>query len=404
MENYEEFKQREDLLQSWIVRNNIKYLDAKKLSDINTGNGSIPITNFGLNQKDIDKFNELINILKMFSEKPNIVWNPSGSASVAKSNMTGGPRWDVINEKGGSSDIWVLRLHCSFRIRLHEHDNLEVENVKQINGYQAFRTFTKLCQKFGITLEDYALPYTPCVLDDETYDWVPFDYSYIAAKGEVKMINDGVEENRLTSSYKIELLGEKDKVYENVHHIDLHSAFPSNLIKAYPEFTEVFTYIYNRRKEDPMMKAIMNYSIGMMHSSLIDYKYSHLSRAAINGCNQVIARLLKELRDSGRTPIAINTDGIWYQGEIYHSSEEGPNLGQWANDHINCKIRFKSAGSYEYIEDGVYHPVVRGATVLDRQGIKREDWTWGSIYQGGGKTISHRMTTTYEMVMEEIEQ
>ena len=64
--------------------------------------------------------------------------------------------------------------------------------------------------------------------------------------------------------------------------------------------------------------------------------------------------LAKQLKDSGRMVLAYNTDGIWYCGEIYHGEGEGNGLGQWSNDHTNCTIRFKSAGSYEYIENGKY--------------------------------------------------
>ena len=86
------------------------------------------------------------------------------------------------------------------------------------------------------------------------------------------------------------------------------------------------------------------------------------------------------MRNSGRIVISYNTDGVWYDGEIYHGEGEGPNLGQWSNDHVNCMFRAKSAGAYEFIEDGKYYPVVRGQTTLDA--IKpRSSWEWGDIYK-----------------------
>ena len=82
----------------------------------------------------------------------------------------------------------------------------------------------------------------------------------------------------------------------------------------------------------------------------------------------------------------INVDGIWYQGEIYHDEDEGPNIGQWANDHINCKWRAKSSGSYEFIEDGKYYPVVQGCTGYDC--VKpRTEWEWGDIYKTGKQLV-----------------
>ena len=50
-------------------------------------------------------------------------------------------------------------------------------------------------------------------------------------------------------------------------------------------------------------------------------------------------------------------------------------MGEWHNDHINCTFRAKSSGSYEFIENGKYHPVVRGIT-----NSSKKNWEWGDIY------------------------
>jgi hypothetical protein len=98
--------------------------------------------------------------------------------------------------------------------------------------------------------------------------------------------------------------------------------------------------------------------------------------------------LAEKMKKSGRRILAYNTDGIWYVGDVYHDEGEGKGLGQWENDHINCKIRFKSAGSYEYIENGKYTPVQRGLTKLDS--IKpRDEWQWGDIFSDEGKEITY---------------
>ena len=55
-------------------------------------------------------------------------------------------------------------------------------------------------------------------------------------------------------------------------------------------------------------------------------------------------------------------------------------MGEWHNDHINCQFRMKSDGAYEFIEDGVYYPVVRGVS-NDVKG----DWQWGDIYKDKSK-------------------
>lgn len=81
-----------------------------------------------------------------------------------------------------------------------------------------------------------------------------------------------------------------------------------------------------------------------------------------------------------------NTDGIWYCGDVYHGEGEGKRLGEWENDHINCMFRAKSAGSYEFVEDGKYYPVVRGRTNLDLI-TPRENWKWGDIFKKEAKVI-----------------
>ena len=40
-----------------------------------------------------------------------------------------------------------------------------------------------------------------------------------------------------------------------------------------------------------------------------------------------------------------------------------------------------SDGAYEFIEDGVYHPVLRGTSTLDAVQPDRSKWTWGDIYR-----------------------
>jgi hypothetical protein len=112
--------------------------------------------------------------------------------------------------------------------------------------------------------------------------------------------------------------------------------------------------------------------------------------------------LSEKLEKSGRKILGYNTDGIWYQGEIYHAFGEGSALGEWENDHCNCLFRSKSDGAYEFIEDGKYHPVVRGATRLDSI-MDRENWKWGDIYTASEFTILYKWDDEVGYVKEEIE-
>lgn len=169
---------------------------------------------------------------------------------------------------------------------------------------------------------------------------------------------------------------------ENAHHIDFHSSFPAGLANTHPEFRPLLTELYEGRKQNPEYKAILNLAIGYMQSiSCCEAKWAHLSRDAIVDNNKRIKELSQRLLMNGNLILAYNTDGIWYSGSIYHGEGEGKKLGDWENDHTNCKIRFKTRGAYEYIENNIYTPVVRGLTTYDME-KPREEWEWGDIYKG----------------------
>jgi hypothetical protein len=113
--------------------------------------------------------------------------------------------------------------------------------------------------------------------------------------------------------------------------------------------------------------------------------------------------LSKSLSELGYRILAYNTDGIWYQsftGDAYHDASEGADIGQWKTDHSDCKIRFKSRGCYEYIEDGVYTPVFRGTSSYERI-VPRDQWVWGDIYSG--ELISYRWVSGRGIISDDLD-
>ena len=174
----------------------------------------------------------------------------------------------------------------------------------------------------------------------------------------------------------------KNMTVKNVHHIDFHNSYPAGLCNTHPEFKKVIEPLYKLRYIKPENKAILNYSIGCMHSKKFPWRaqWAHLAKDAITDNNNRILELSERLEQSGCIILGYNTDGIWYRGNIYHGQGEGDNLGQWHNDHTNCTFRAKSDGVYEFIENGVYHVVVRGLTSLDAIEPDRSNWKWGDIY------------------------
>lgn len=296
------------------------------------------------------EFNEYYQDILKRKGWNDICRTASGGVSISKKNFKP-PMWDVRYTKA-CIEITVIGTKM-IRIQFRQTTSVDLSEGEQvIYGRQAFAAFKRELAKDGIALDDY-------------------------------VISNGAEVKKEIPQYLIKMEREtmRDVTMDGCHHLDFHNSFPAGLVNTHPEFGKTIERLYKQRKEKPINKAILNYSIGFMQS--IDNtgaRWAHLSKDAITDNNNRIMQMARLLKSSGRQVISYNTDGIWYRGEIYHGEGEGKNLGEWENDHINCRFRAKSAGAYEFIEDGKYYPVIRGRTNLDL--IKpREEWEWGDIYK-----------------------
>lgn len=179
----------------------------------------------------------------------------------------------------------------------------------------------------------------------------------------------------------------RDKIYEgNIHHLDFHKFYPSGIVMLHPEFREAFEELVNNKD-----KEALDIGTRYLASEYAQYKYAKVIKEGINYMYERFFQLSDELNKSGRKILAYNTDGIWYQGEVYHGIYEGTGLGEWENDYINIqKIRFKSSGlgAYEFIkEDGTYESRYKGQSSYERE-IPRDQWVWGDIYKGSDISIA----------------
>ena len=316
----------------------------------------IPVVVFTNNDDDIKEFNEVYAFLKTLNFEP-LPRTKSGGISyrdVTKLSWC----WD-IRTTPSSVEITIICYAGMFRFAFRpgslkgavERDNNEkLNNPYDISGSRAFAVLKKELKKDGIDLEDYKVENGKEI--NETIE-----------KPIIKMADDTL----------------RDITIENVHHIDIHSAWPSGIAEAYPEMAPTWNRIYLARKQNPVYKQILNKSIGVMHSKIKGWRWANLAKAGIESCNRKIEDLTKRLEKNGNIIIAYNTDGIWYTGDVYHGEGEGSGLGEWVNDHINTTFRARSAGAYEYIENDEYHVVLRGRSKLDL--IKpRTDWEWGDLY------------------------
>lgn len=320
---------------------------------------------FHFKYSEIEKFNEIYSFIYK-ADLNTIVRTESGA--ISKEVRSNRYAYDVVN----SSCCCRLTVIVDGKIWVFKVGSIKDEKpVKPIN---AWREFVKECSNNGIDLDDYKIENGL-----EVKETIPDPY--------IQM------NQRMTK---------EDEGLTNVHHIDFHNSYPAGLVNNHPEFRPIIEPMYKLRKSNENYKNILNYSIGCMQSKKNPWKaqWAHLAKEAIEDNNHRIDVLALELQMSGRKILGFNTDGIWYQGKIYHGEGEGDNLGEWHNDHINCLFRSKSKGCYEYIENGEYHPVVRGNTRLDKI-LDRSQWKWGDIYDEEAEIINYKFKEGEGLVNEE---
>ena len=294
---------------------------------------------------------KLFNTLVKYCEENNyhtIKWTKSGG--IAKGKKAFIPPAYGIKKVGKTNVVLVFTFEGKFyRFTF----GIARAEQKDISGYASFKAFKKTCEKYDININDYSID------NGEQYkENFPNPYR--------KLYNERFS----------------DKIFTNVHHIDLNSSFMSGLANAYPEFKPVVEELYSKRKDDEIYKAILTHTYGYLQSEVYNYKGILLSKAMVDYNNAYLDSLTYKLRNSGRIVLAYNSDGIWYKGDIYHDENEGKNIGQYKNDHTNCTIRFRSPNAYEYLEDGKYHVALSGICKLDKI-APRSEWTWGDIYRCG---------------------
>ena len=303
-------------------------------------------------KQKVDFYNELRCILRA-SDLNKLQRTASGAISKGPKYLDNLYAWD---ERLSSVGYCITVCVAGF-VYVLKFGNYKGKAKPEIYPNVAFNMFKDKCYEYGIDLDEYAIT--------------------TGAEVKASIPKPMIDMNVLHT--------ESSKGLKNVHHIDFHNSYPAGLVNTHPEFKPVVEYFYEKRKEDAANKAVLNYTIGYMQSWEPERgrfaMWAHLSKDAIEDNNRRIHDLTMRLIASGRTVIGRNTDGIWYQGDIYHGDGEGPGLGQWENDHTNCTFRAKSKGAYEYIEDGQYRAVVRGQTGKDAIEPDRTKWAWGDIYK-----------------------
>ena len=298
----------------------------------------IPVSTFDVNKEGAKAFNKIYLWLK----NQNLhELERTSSGSIKNGPHVKRPAWDIkVNHY--CVELTVVMEGKAWRIQFR------TKLPKGMSGKKAFTVFKRLLLKDGVDLEKMAIDNGPEV------------------KKEI--------EHYLVKPYHKFFL---NKTYENAHHIDFHSSFAGGLANTHPEFRKTLEWLYEHREKSDINTIILNFSIGYMQSLQgCKAKWAHLSKDAISDNNKRVLDIVKRLEESGRTVLLLNTDGVWYNGPLYHGEGEGSGLGQWQNDHKNCQFRMAGAGAYEFIEKGKYYPVIRGIP-----NDTKTNWQWGDIYK-----------------------
>lgn len=240
------------------------------------------------------------------------------------------------------------------------------KETNTIHGTTAVRQIYKKAEEFGIDLS-----------------------LYVCEPLEGKRIKEGI----VSPHIQVLVPSVLNMAINNVFHLDLKSSYASRIVETYPELFPLYNYMYQQRKyRNEYYKHVLTNSIGCFQSVYCPdvllprhtrpYQFAKLAKIAVNGTHDLIERKIKQLRDKGFVPLLTNTDGIWYYSETgkpYHDKDEGIELGCWENDHNNCRFLMTSVGSYQYVEDGKVHSVVRGKCNIDSIEPDRDKWEFGII-------------------------
>ncbi len=320
----------------------------------------LPLNQFKGNIEGAEAFNEVYRyVIENYPDRDTIEWTPSGGISYAKGKLRL-PCWGV---RADSLHVELVLL-CGQGMYRFNFGYIRADD-SGMRGSTALWRFREMLAEDGVNLDDYAI-----------------------SREEAKQVKEEITPPHIKLIRAIE-----GKTYENAYHLDLNSAYASHIVREYPEFRPTIEKLFNGRKIFKEYKDILNMAFGAMQSMKLPFvqgKWAKISKAGVNGTYNQITDLVEELRAIGYNVLATNTDGIWYSDPFhlgdYRGKDYGARLGQYKTDHRRCRIRFKSVGAYEYIEDGKYTPVVRGVCRYDR--IKpRSEWQWGDIFRDDADAV-----------------
>lgn len=339
---------------------------------------ALPINWMDATPENAEKFNEIYG--RILDDETPKMWRTKSQGVSVKDARIRIPSYDIDEIKSGVQIIYLSADMCSifrFRSKYTQDDN----DTFSVSGKRGFTIFERMVKKRGGSLESIA-------------------------------IQNGKEVKASIEKPLIDLFpGFEHEIIEDAWHLDINSAYMAGIRKYCLIHAQDFSpdslrtktlraiigtinELYTNRKagtfESRHYKSVLNVTQGFMQSAFCKYHHkgyalAHLSKYGVENCRNTIEEVSRFMMQNGDQIIAYNTDGFWFKTKnrqaiehmYLHPSDE---LGKIKIDKHVRRIRFKSAGAYEYeLDDGTYKPVVRGSTKLDY--LKpRSEWCWGDIY------------------------
>lgn len=337
------------------------------------------VTNRGVTIDSTTEFNAVKNACERFFNE-RIVFTASGA--IPKKGNIIRERWG-IRYSGQKVELIIISFRGMWRFQYRGSGKKKTTEY----GTQAWKEFSKECKKQGVNLEEIAVSPEE---GSEIKKQIP--------KPDIRLLNDAF--------LNIEL--------EGVNHIDIHKAHPYYISQAFPQLKPIYEK-YDRivqqaklagdKRTANKFKNRMDVTSGYSESRYSKFRFAKMALAAKTGTNAKVAEMITELKTVGNTPILTNTDGVWYLGPVHKFNNEGNAMGQLETDHIGCRLRIRSKGAYEFIENGKYHVAMRGRSAYDL--LKpREEWEWGDIYKTDGilKFPFNPETEEFEIKIDSLEE
>lgn len=309
-------------------------------------------------------FNSIYNLVKDWKEAAR---TKSGGISIKGRDFRFCTQ-SVVQTNTGCELIIIAPRYC-YRVVFRSDYGKGIEG--KMSGKAAFAQFYKKCKKEGLDLNSVAIDN-----GKEVKETIP------------------CPDIRLVFTYR-------NVTLQHAFHVDINSAYMAGIKKAYGHLGDgalgrVIQDIFDHRKDTTKSakynKDILNCSQGFMQSQYCvlnhkGYALAHLSKAGIEYCYEKIQEIIHTYEGLGCKLVGTNTDGAWFippenftRIQAENVPGFGTGLGDFKIDYWDCQLRYKSAGAYEFICDGMYIPKLRGHSSLDS--VKpRTEWEWGDIYR-----------------------